>query len=48
MRTEQLRRRARELWSHPYLQRAWVRSVLQLGDKWILHPSHPVVKWGSK
>lgn len=37
MKTLYLRRRARELWDTPYNQRAWVRSVLQLKDKWLIH-----------
>jgi len=44
MQTEQLRRKARELYNNKqvsqeinqYNQRKWVRSVLQLGDKWLL------------
>lgn len=36
MTTLHLRRRARELWDTPYHQRQWVRSVLQLGEKWLL------------
>lgn len=31
-----LRRKARELWDSRTYQRAWVRSVLMLGDKWLL------------
>jgi hypothetical protein len=44
MQTEQLRRKARQLYNNKlvsqevnqYNQRKWVRSVLQLGDKWLL------------
>jgi len=44
MNTEQLRRKARELYNNKevpqevnqYNQRKWIRSVLQLGDKWLL------------
>jgi hypothetical protein len=36
MSTLHLRRRARELWDTPHNQKAWVRSVLQLGNKWLL------------
>jgi hypothetical protein len=36
MSTLALRRRARELWDTPHNQKAWVRSVLQLGNKWLL------------
>ena len=44
MQTEQLRRRARQLYNNnqvpqqvnQYNQRKWVRSVLRLGDKWLL------------
>ncbi len=44
MNTEQLRRKARELYNNKevpqgvnqYNQRKWVRSVLKLGDKWLL------------
>jgi hypothetical protein len=44
MTTKQLVRHARELWSNPlaptsvnrHNRRAWVRSVLRLGDKWLL------------
>lgn len=32
----QIRRRARQLWTTRHNQRAWVRSVLRLGDKWLL------------
>lgn len=42
MTTLTLRRRARELWATPYLQRQWVRSVLRLGDRWLL--AQPVGK----
>lgn len=34
--TLKLRRKARTLWSNPTYQRAWLRSVLKLGDKWLL------------
>ena len=34
--TLKLRRRARELWDTKHNQRAWLRSVLMLGDKWLL------------
>lgn len=34
--TLKLRRKARELWSNEHYQRAWLRSVLMLGDKWLL------------
>lgn len=36
MQTFELRKKARKLWATPYLQRQWVRSVLQLGDRWLL------------
>ena len=44
MNTEQLRRKARELYNNKevpqvvnqYNQRKWVRSVLRLGDRWLL------------
>jgi len=44
MQTEQLRRKARELYNNKevpqevnqYNQRKWIRSVLKLGDKWLL------------
>jgi hypothetical protein len=44
MQTEQLRRKARQLYNNKlvsqevnqYNQRKWVRSVLQLGDKWLV------------
>jgi hypothetical protein len=36
MSTLHLRRRARELWDTPHNQRAWIRSVLVLGNKWLL------------
>ena len=44
MNTEQLRRKARELYNNKevpqevnqYNQRKWIRSVLKLGDKWLL------------
>ena len=36
MTTLHLRRRARELWDSPSYQRQWVRSVLQLSEKWLL------------
>lgn len=36
MKTFELRQRARQLWDTPYNQRAWVKSVLQLGEKWLL------------
>lgn len=32
----ELRRHARQLWSTKHNQRAWLRSVLMLGDKWLL------------
>ena len=31
-----LRRKARALWDNKTYQRAWLRSVLMLGDKWLL------------
>lgn len=34
--TLKLRRKARELWPDRYHQRAWLRSVLILGDRWLL------------
>lgn len=46
MSNEELRRRARKLWSDPVLQRKWVRAVLLLGERWLLHPSRPPAKWG--
>ena len=36
MKTFELRKRARQLWDTPHNQRAWVKSVLQLGNKWLL------------
>lgn len=44
MHTQELRRRARQLYNNALVpsttnqhnQRKWVRSVLQLGDKWLL------------
>jgi len=44
MQTEQLRRKARQLYNNKLVpqevnqhnQRKWVRSVLKLGDKWLL------------
>lgn len=44
MTTKQLVRHARELWNSPLVppqinrhnRKAWVRSVLRLGDKWLL------------
>jgi hypothetical protein len=44
MQTEQLRRKARQLYNNKlvsqevnqYNQRKWVRSVLQLGDRWLV------------
>jgi hypothetical protein len=44
MNTEQLRRKARQLYNNKlvsqevnqYNQRKWVRSVLQLGDRWLV------------
>lgn len=36
MSTLELRRRARQLWSSRHNQRAWVRSVLALGNRWLL------------
>lgn len=41
----QLKRRAVRLWANPMVprstvrhnRRAWLRSVLRLGDKWLLH-----------
>ena len=44
MQTEQLRRKARQLYNNKlvpqevnqYNQRKWVRSVLKLGDKWLI------------
>lgn len=46
MTTKQLVRHARELWNSPLVptsvnrhnRRAWVRSVLRLGDKWLAKP----------
>ena len=32
----ELRRKARELWPTKYHQRAWLRSVLMLGNKWLM------------
>lgn len=34
--TLKLRRKARALWDNKHYQRAWLRSVLMLGDKWLL------------
>jgi hypothetical protein len=47
MQTEQLRRKARQLYNNSlvpqqvnqYNQRKWVRSVLKLGDKWLVAKS---------
>lgn len=36
MQTFELRKKARQLWHTPYNQRAWIRSVLMLGDRWLL------------
>jgi hypothetical protein len=44
MQTEQLRRKARQLYNNSlvpqqvnqYNQRKWVRAVLKLGDKWLV------------
>jgi hypothetical protein len=44
MSTKDLVRHARELWSNPLVppeinrhnRKAWVRSVLRLGDRWLL------------
>lgn len=44
MQTQQLRRKARELYNNElvpesinqYNQRKWVRTVLKLGEKWLL------------
>ncbi len=44
MQTQQLRRKARQLYNNSqvpqevnqYNQRKWVRSVLKLGDKWLV------------
>jgi len=44
MQTQELRRKARQLYNNALVppttnqhnQRKWVRSVLQLGDKWLL------------
>ena len=36
MNTFYLRQRSRQLWASQYNQRQWVRSVLKLGDKWLL------------
>ena len=44
---EALKQRARALWSSEYNQKAWVRSVLVLGERWLLHPSNPPAKWGT-
>ena len=46
MTTKQLVRHARELWNSPLVptsvnrhnRRAWVRSVLRLGDRWLAKP----------
>jgi hypothetical protein len=53
MNTKQLVRHARELWSNPLVptsvnrhnRKAWVRSVLRLGDKWLL--AQPVRRAGQ-
>ncbi len=50
MNTEQLRRKARELYNNKevpqevnqYNQRKWIRSVLKLGDKWLLNKPQKV------
>ena len=42
MKTFELRQRARQLWDTPHNQRAWVRAVLDLGEKWLL--AKPVQK----
>jgi len=46
MDTLELRRKARQLWNDPTMQRKWLRAVLQLGDRWLLHPARPPAKWG--
>jgi len=43
---EELKQRARKLWSSEHNQQAWVRSVVALGERWLLHPSKPAAKWG--
>jgi hypothetical protein len=44
---EDLRVRARKLWKSDHNQQAWVRSVMWLGERWLLHPSNPPAKWGT-
>jgi len=56
MNTEQLRRKARELYNNKevpqgvnqYNQRKWVRSVLKLGDKWLLAKQVERIQWLDK
>ena len=56
MNTEQLRRKARELYNNKevpqgvnqYNQRKWVRSVLKLGDKWLLAKNVERIQWLDK
>ena len=53
MNTEQLRRKARELYNNKevpqevnqYNQRKWIRSVLKLGDKWLLAKNVERIQW---
>ena len=53
MNTEQLRRKARELYNNKdvpqgvnqYNQRKWIRSVLKLGDKWLLAKHVERIQW---
>jgi hypothetical protein len=53
MNTKDLVRHARELWNSPLVptsvnrhnRKAWVRSVLRLGDKWLL--AQPIRRAGQ-
>ena len=44
---EELKLRARKLWKSDHNQQAWVRSVMWLGERWLLHPASPPAKWGT-
>ena len=53
MQTEHLRRKARQLYNNEqvptkvnqYNQRKWVRSVLKLGDKWLVAKQIGRIQW---
>ena len=53
MQTQELRRKARQLYNNKlvptevnqYNQRKWVRSVLKLGDKWLLAKQVERLQW---